>query len=135
MPYEFSPRAREVLADVVAFMNDHVYPNEEQFAAEAAVCGTGDPPLLDKLKAAARERGLWNLFLPHLSPDAPGTKLTNLDYAPVSEQLGKVVFASDAPLAGIPMHIKALDGLNLDAATRQKIMHGNAEKLLNMRIS
>src|SRR6476646_8746083 len=47
----------------------------------------------------------------------------------------KVVFASDAPLAGIPMHIKALDGLNLDKATRQKIMHGNAEKLLNMRIS
>jgi aminocarboxymuconate-semialdehyde decarboxylase len=47
----------------------------------------------------------------------------------------KVVFASDAPLAGIPMHIKALDGLNLDAATYQKIVHGNAEKLLNMRIS
>ena len=36
MPYEFSPRAREVLADVVAFMDDHVYPNEEQFAEEAA---------------------------------------------------------------------------------------------------
>jgi predicted TIM-barrel fold metal-dependent hydrolase len=47
----------------------------------------------------------------------------------------KVVFASDAPLAGIPMHIKALDGLNLDAVTYKKIMHGNAEKLLNMRIS
>jgi predicted TIM-barrel fold metal-dependent hydrolase len=47
----------------------------------------------------------------------------------------KVVFASDAPLAGIPMHIKALDGLNLDAATYQKIVHDNAEKLLNMRIS
>jgi uncharacterized protein len=46
-----------------------------------------------------------------------------------------VVFATDAPLAGIPMHIKALDGLNLDKATRQKIMAGNAEKLLNMRIS
>ena len=42
----------------------------------------------------------------------------------------KVVFASDAPLAGIPMHIKAIDGLNLDAATYKKIMHGNAEKLL-----
>jgi acyl-CoA dehydrogenase len=95
MPYEFSPRAIEVLAEVVAFMDDHVYPNEEAFAEEAAGCGTGDPPLLDKLKAAARERGLWNLFLPHLSPDAPGTKLTNLDYAPVSEQLGKVVFASE----------------------------------------
>jgi acyl-CoA dehydrogenase len=95
MPYEFSPRAREILSDVVAFMDDHVYPNEEQFAEEASRCGTGDPPLLDKLKAAARERGLWNLFLPHLSIDAPGTKLTNLDYAPVSEQLGKVVFASE----------------------------------------
>src|SRR6478752_5956734 len=47
----------------------------------------------------------------------------------------KVVFASDAPLAGIPMHIKALDGLNLDAVTYKKIMPGNAEKLLNMRIS
>ena len=47
----------------------------------------------------------------------------------------KVVFASDAPLAGIPMHIKALDGLNLDKTTRQKIMAGNAEKLLSMRIS
>ena len=47
----------------------------------------------------------------------------------------KVVFASDAPLAGIPMHMKALDGLNLDAATYQKIVHDNAEKLLNMRIS
>ena len=46
-----------------------------------------------------------------------------------------VVFASDAPLAGIPMHVKALDGLNLDAVTYKKIMHGNAEKLLNMRIS
>ena len=71
MPYEFSPRAHEVLADVVAFMDDHVYPNEEAFAEEAAACGTGDPPLLDKLKAAARERGLWNLFLPHLAPSTP----------------------------------------------------------------
>ena len=56
----------------------------------------GYPPILDKLKAAARERGLWNLFLPHLAPDAPGTKLSNLDYAPISEQLGKVGFASEA---------------------------------------
>ena len=51
---------------------------------------------MDKIKAAARERGLWNLFLPHLAPDAPGTKLSNVDYAPISEQLGKVGFASEA---------------------------------------
>ena len=46
-----------------------------------------------------------------------------------------VVFASDAPLAGIPMHVKAIDGLNLDSTTYKKIMHGNAEKLLNMKIA
>jgi aminocarboxymuconate-semialdehyde decarboxylase len=46
----------------------------------------------------------------------------------------KVVFATDAPLAPIPVHIKALEGLGLDPATRQKIMAGNAEHLLNMRI-
>jgi acyl-CoA dehydrogenase len=95
MPYEFSPRAKDVLADVVSFMDDHIYPNEEEFARQAEESGTSDPPLLDKLKAAARERGLWNLFLPHLAPDAPGTKLSNLDYAPISEQLGKVGFASE----------------------------------------
>jgi acyl-CoA dehydrogenase len=95
MPYQFSPRAAEVLADVVAFINDHILPNEEEFARQAEEFGTADPPLLDKLKASARERGLWNLFLPDLTPDAPGTKLSNLDYAPISEQLGKVLFASE----------------------------------------
>jgi aminocarboxymuconate-semialdehyde decarboxylase len=47
----------------------------------------------------------------------------------------RVVFATDAPLAQIPPHIKALDGLSLDAAVRQKINVGNAEKLLNMKFS
>ena len=47
----------------------------------------------------------------------------------------RVVLASDAPLATVPVHIEAVDGLGLDAATRQKIMHGNAENLLNMRIT
>jgi len=47
-------------------------------------------------RPAARERGLWNLFIPHLDPQAPGTKLSNVDYAPISEQLGKVTFASEA---------------------------------------
>jgi aminocarboxymuconate-semialdehyde decarboxylase len=47
----------------------------------------------------------------------------------------RVVFATDAPLAAIPVHITALDGLNLDAAVRRKIMVGNAERLLNMKFS
>ncbi len=97
MPYQFTPQGEALLADVVSFMDDHIYPNEAEFEEQAHELGhDGDPPILDKLKAAARERGLWNLFLPHLAPDAPGTKLSNLDYAPISEQLGKVGFASEA---------------------------------------
>jgi len=96
MPYEFSPQADKVLADVVEFMDEYVYPNEEEYDRQAAEVGhENDPPLLEKLKAAAREKGLWNLFLPHLAPDLPGTKLSNLDYARVSEQLGKVEWASE----------------------------------------
>ena len=96
MPYQFTPEGEASLADVVAFMDEHIYPNEAEFEEQAHELGhDGDPPLLDKLKAAARERGLWNLFLPHLAPDSPGTKLSNLDYAPISEQLGKVTFASE----------------------------------------
>jgi acyl-CoA dehydrogenase len=96
MPYEFSPQSDKVLADVLEFMDEYVYPNEEEYARQAAEVGhENDPPLLEKLKAAAREKGLWNLFLPHLAPDSPGTKLSNLDYARVSEQLGKVEWASE----------------------------------------
>jgi acyl-CoA dehydrogenase len=77
-------------------MDDHVYPNEAEYYSELEEVGhNGYPPILDKLKAAAKERGLWNLFLPHLAPDASGTKLSNLDYAPVSEQLGRVQFAPE----------------------------------------
>jgi acyl-CoA dehydrogenase len=96
MPYQFTDQGSAMQDDVKQFMDDHIYPNEEQYYSEVEEVGiSGYPPILDKLKAAARERGLWNLFLPHLAPDAPGTKLSNLDYAPVSEQLGKVSFASE----------------------------------------
>src|SRR4028119_394829 len=77
-------------------MHDHIYPNEAEYYDQYETLGHEDnPPILEKLKAAAKERGLWNLFLPHLAPDAPGTKLSNLDYSPVSEELGKVGFASE----------------------------------------
>ena len=77
-------------------MDDHIYPNEAEYYEQLEEGPPhGYPPILDKLKAAAKERGLWNLFLPHLAPDAPGTKLSNLDYSPISEQLGKVTFSSE----------------------------------------
>ena len=95
MPYQFTPEGEALLAEVKQFMDDHIYPNEAEYQEQYEELGhDGTPPILEKLKAAARERGLWNLFLPHLAPDAPGTKLSNLDYAPISEQLGKVPFSS-----------------------------------------
>jgi acyl-CoA dehydrogenase len=97
MPYEFTDTGLAMQAEVRRFIADHIEPNEAEYLEQLAEVGpTGYPPIMDKLKAAAKERGLWNLFLPHLSPDAPGTKLSNLDYAPISEELGKAGFASEA---------------------------------------
>jgi acyl-CoA dehydrogenase len=96
MPYEFTPTGLRLQEEVRQFMDDFIYSNEQTFAEEYARGGHHSyPPVLDKLKAAARERGLWNLFLPHLRPGEPGTKLSNVDYAPISEELGKVGFASE----------------------------------------
>ncbi len=97
MPFEFTPQGQAKLAEVKSFLDDFIYPAEQEYGEQQREVGThGYPPIMDKLKAAAKERGLWNLFLPHLAPDAPGTKLSNLDYSPISEELGKVGFASEA---------------------------------------
>src|SRR3954447_815621 len=97
MPYQFTDQGLAMQAEVKQFLADHIYPNEREYYEQLAEVGRfGYPPIMDKLKAAAKERGLWNFFLPHLSPDAPGTKLSNLDYAPISEELGKIGFASEA---------------------------------------
>jgi acyl-CoA dehydrogenase len=97
MPYAFTDAGLAIQEQVRDFMDDHVYPTEQEYHEQREQVGpNGYPPIMDKIKAAARERGLWNLFLPHLAPDAPGTKLSNVDYAPISEQLGKVGFASEA---------------------------------------
>jgi acyl-CoA dehydrogenase len=96
MPYAFTEQGLAVQESVRQFMEHVVAPSEETYYEQLESVGPdGYPPVLDKLKAAALERGLWNLFLPHLNVDSPGTPLTNLDYAPVSEQLGRVSFASE----------------------------------------
>ncbi len=96
MPFEFSERGLQVQREVRQFMDDFVYPNEDRYWAELEEVGLhGYPPVLDKLKSAALQRGLWNLFLPHLSEEHVGTPLSNVDYAPVSEMLGRVAFAPE----------------------------------------
>ncbi len=96
MTYEFTPKGLAMQGEVKQFLNDHIYPNEAEYSREYHELGEHSyPPILDKLKAVAREKGLWNLFLPHLRPGEPGTKLSNVDYAPISEELGKVSFASE----------------------------------------
>jgi acyl-CoA dehydrogenase len=96
MPYEFTAQGLKVQESVREFMDQTIYPNEETYYTQLAEVGPdGYPSVLDTMKSAAQQRGLWNLFLPHLRPGTPGTPLSNLDYAPVSEMLGKVSFASE----------------------------------------
>ncbi len=97
VPYQFTAKGHETLEEVRHFMDGVIYPAEETYYQELGEIGVdGYPPVLDRLKSAALSRGLWNLFLPHLRADSPGTPLSNLDYAPISEELGKVSFASEA---------------------------------------
>jgi acyl-CoA dehydrogenase len=93
--FTVSDRAKRYQADLLSFMDEHVYPAEEVYAEQMR--SQPDPhfqaPVVEELKIAARERGLWNLFHPH--PDwGPG--LTNLEYAPLAEIMGRSHIASEA---------------------------------------
>jgi acyl-CoA dehydrogenase len=74
---------------LLSFMDECVYPAEDRFSSEAASAGDpwGTPPVLEELKAEARRRGLWNLFLPRTHRYGAG--LTNLQYAPLAEITGR----------------------------------------------
>ena len=94
MDFEPSPRAKEYLDRLQAFMDSHVYPAEPVYAAQRrALVEAGDvhrvPPIVEDLKNAARERGLWNLFLPDASE--PHHALSVTDYAPLAELTGRSI--------------------------------------------
>lgn len=99
MHFEHNQKTQDYLARVKAFMDEHVYPIEQQVYAEThALNPTGDwtkwqcHPAIEPLKKKAQEQGLWNLFL----PDAELAKgLTCLEYAPLAEQMGRVAFAPE----------------------------------------
>ena len=94
MDFKFSPQVEELSGRLQAFMDAHVYPNEDAYDAQlAAASPRWQPvPIVEALKQKAQDAGLWNLFLAH---SKRGAGLSNLDYAPLSEIMGRVGWASE----------------------------------------
>jgi acyl-CoA dehydrogenase len=90
--YEPSARTTELKGRLEAFMDRHVYPNEARFFADVAKDRWKPVALLEELKREAKREGLWNLFLPS---SERGAGLTNLEYAPLCEVMGRVGFAPE----------------------------------------
>ena len=102
MIFEFSDKAKDLERRLRAFMDEHVYPNEQRFEEEIERNRWQPTRIVEELKAKARAAGLWNLFLPD---DERGAGLTNLDYAPLCEIMGRSqmapeVFNCSAPDTG-----------------------------------
>lgn len=94
MDFDYSPRVEELRRRVREFMDDRVLPEVPGWERDVAA-GNPHPPCMEQLKALAKSEGLWNLFLPGLRDDEPGTRLTNLEYAPLAEIMGRVLWASE----------------------------------------
>jgi acyl-CoA dehydrogenase len=104
MSFETTPRATALAAELTAFMDAHIYPNESLFREQIADGDRWQPvPIVESLKPVARAAGLWNLFLPD---SELGAGLTNVEYAPLCEIMGRVpafapeVFNCSAPDTG-----------------------------------
>lgn len=104
MNFEFPPETEALRERMRGFIAEHVAPQD---AAWQAIAQTGAMPLqiIEPLKQRAKQAGLWNLFLPSLKPDQPGTRLSNLEYAPLAEITGRYpwcpeVFNCNSPDSG-----------------------------------
>jgi acyl-CoA dehydrogenase len=94
MNFDYSPKVKDLELRLRAFMDAHVYPNEGRYHAEVANGDRWQPlELIEELKAKAHSAGLWNLFLP---ASARGAGLTNTEYAPLCEIMGRVPWAPEA---------------------------------------
>lgn len=94
MDFDFSPKVQALQAKLSAFMDAHVYPSEPAVQAfiENAPSRWTVPPIIEELKARAQAEGLWNLFLPDSDL---GAGLTNLEYAPLCEIMGRSIIAPE----------------------------------------
>src|SRR5213083_2318591 len=95
MEFEYSKKTRMYMEQLADFMTKYIYPSEKVFhdQLDAASTRWQVPPIMEELKAHARERGLWNLFLPE---SERGAGLTNLEYAPLCEIMGRSPIAPEA---------------------------------------
>jgi acyl-CoA dehydrogenase len=119
MDFNYSPKTQALRERVTAFMDQHIYPNERAFAEELAAntaAGKRWTPLalIEDLKAKARAAGLWNLFLPDSDY---GAGLTNQEYAPLAEIMGRVLWSSEV------FNCSAPDTGNMETIVR----YGSAE--------
>jgi acyl-CoA dehydrogenase len=94
MDFEFSPRTAGLRRQLLEFMERYIIPAMPRYARELAA-GSRHPLVVEELKQVARSEGLWNLFLPGLRDDEPGQRLSNLEYAPLAEIMGRVAWASE----------------------------------------
>lgn len=96
--YEFSEKSKQLQTKLQAFMDEHIYPNEEAYARQlhAATNRFAPLPLMDELKAKAKAAGLWNLFVPESHSEyCDHGGLTFFDYAPLCEIMGRVIWSPE----------------------------------------
>ena len=117
MNFEYSEKVHGLIEQVKGFMDEYVYPNEHAMHEQIMANPWSTPPLLEELKAIAKAKGLWNLFLPVSYGEFSGG-LTNLEYAPLAEQMGKVHWAPEV------FNCAAPDTGNMEVLAK----YGNAEQ-------
>ncbi|OUS31751.1 acyl-CoA dehydrogenase [Gammaproteobacteria bacterium 45_16_T64] len=96
--HQHSQKSIDILAKLKGFMEEHIYPNEAAYAEQlhSAENRFAPLPLMDELKEKAKASGLWNLFVPESHSEyCDHGGLTNFDYAPIAEEMGKVIWCPE----------------------------------------
>ena len=109
MNFEFSDKVKDLQRRLQAFLDEHIYPNEQRFYDEIEQNRWSPTRIIEELKPKARAAGLWNLFLPD---SEHGAGLTNLEYAPLCEMMGHSVMAPEV------FNCSAPDTGNMEVLTR-----------------
>jgi len=94
MDFDLSARSQEWRQKLQAFFDREVLPRHRAWLEHVAASNES-PPFMPALQEKARAVGLWNLGLPELAPDEPGTRLSNLEYAPLAEIMGRLFWAPE----------------------------------------